>query len=290
MRFLPVLLSIPGLLAGQIDSRTQSEYSAKVYVALSDPQAHAIRPSSLPAFQLKIDGVEVSSFGVEPAVDPLSVVVVLEGMGAVETTRLRKASHGLVSSIRQQNPQSRVGLMLVPGPKFPVMRRAAADASEIDKTVSTFLGADQTAPLLESILVATRALATEQSSRRIVVALAAGVESNHGVSAPKQVLDELRRAGVSLWSIDLGWDALTIGPAEGKVLAAASAQSGGIHAFANSTSFDRVIQELLNLIYSQYVITYRRPSGLSQSSRLQVGVRTDDGVRVVAPTWVSDIR
>ena len=264
----------------------QAPVPNQVHVALTDAKGNPLSNATARTFEVRIDEIEAPVLSAMPATQPLALVLVVEGMEAPWTQNIRKAMRAMLESVRKQNPASRIGLMLAPGPAPPMMHNVVAGTAELDKEISRFVGGAQDAPLLESILVACQSLETEKSTRRIVIALAAGANSNHGVSAPSRVLAGLRQSGVSLWALDLGWGARTVSPAEERVLQEAVHLSGGRHVFSNPTAVTDAAKRVLEVIHSQYLVTYRRPDQASDRPSLRIGVRSDTAV-VVAPSWVA---
>jgi hypothetical protein len=282
-RALVAWLTLGGLLAGP---PVQTPVSDRVHVALTDPKGIPFSSATAPTFEVRVDGIDAPVLSAVRATEPLAVVVVVEGMQEMWTTALRKSMRALVASIRQQNPESRVGLMLAPGPAAPTMYSVADAEPELEKAISQFVGGAQTAPVLESILVASRGLEAEKSTRRMVFAFAAGENSNHHVSAPGRVLRELRRAGVSLWAFDMGWSAMSLGPKEERVLASTARLSGGRHEYSSPSALESMLTRVIDVIRSQYLVTYRRPDRSAENPALRVGVRMENAI-VLAPSWVS---
>ena len=218
------------------------------------------------------------------ATEPLALVIVIEGLQMQVTPEVRKTMRAVVASMRRHNPASRVGLMLSQGPAPPAMYRIGEAEVDLEREISRFIGS-QAPPLLESILVATTSLEAEQSSRRVVLALAAGDSSNHDVGAPSRVLRALRRSGVSLWALDMGWGAQALGLSEERILAEAAQFSGGKREFSRSMVLSDTAARMLDVVHSQYVVTYRMPENTSAKSTLRVVAGRDVAV-VLAPTWV----
>ncbi len=165
------------------------------------------------------------------------------------------------------------------------MRGVIDGEAELENAISRYVGSHETSPLLESIMVAAQTLDTEQSRRRVVLAISLKAESQLDVAAPSRVVRILRTAGASLWALDFGWTIARAGLSEERVLAEATTLSGGRRERLSSTRVLERVERTLDVIFSQYLLTYDMPPDASPDSALLVRVRRDQAT-VLAPTWV----
>jgi hypothetical protein len=275
--FVAASLSVPIALA-------QTEAS-EVYVSVVDEGGKAVSGLAQRDFVLEIDGASPLVLDVRPATEPLSLVVIADDIDVASSQQARTALRTIITSVRARSPNSRVGLMVSEGATTPRLLNVTDGAAALDRTVTRFVQSGGAAPLLESIVVATDALAQESTRRRAVLAVTRQVWADTSVT-PRRIADALQESGAALWAIEI-WPTsgrLAVGREEDTVMREVTRLSGGRRErIFDSISLEATAKRMVDALLSQYVVTYAaRPA--SGPGELRVGVRRG-GVKVFAPGW-----
>lgn len=255
-----------------------------VYVSVAGVDGHPLTSLTVQDFVVSVDGRDQAVLNVRPATDSLSLVLVVDQLYVADQSLLqvRKALQEVVESVRQQNRTARIGLSSQTSP--PKLVSVTEEAHALDRTVSGFFPSPDAAPLLEGIIDATGVLAKESTNRRVVLAITSHRAIDFSVGA-QRISDALRHTRSALWAVEL-WP--TAGGRETRdeaaVLDVVTGLSGGQHAtIYDATALPKTTQQMVDLLLSQYVVTYAPPPP-SGSGALRVGVKRDR-VEVIAPRW-----
>lgn len=282
MKVIPVLalaLAVSSVAAAPLQ-QTQS-----IFVAVNGADGTPVRDLSPADLDLRIADTSVAVTGVVRASEPLSVVIVTDLGNTTMTQQVRDAMHSVVTSVREMNPGSRVGLMLDPGNQSPKMTSVADGTESLDKAINHFVMADDNSPLIEGIMVAAEALAKEPTSRRVVIAIAVRNTRNEAETVtPTRVLNKLRDSQASLWVVNALWPAGSRSLDEGRVLDVGTRSSGGAYYHVQVGELNDQIARLMHTVGGQYRVDYTAPAADVKS--LRVGVRRDGAV-VMAPAWMA---
>lgn len=266
-----VLASVPGAGAPQ---------ARRMFVTVTDANGTPVKDLSAADLVVRVEGRDATVISVTPAADPLSVVVVTEGFSRSLISDARATLRAIVTAVRAQHPDSRVGLMVGDGATAPSMRRVADQAADLDREVSRFFESSPNTPLLDGLLVATQTLAVESSRRRVILALVLG-GSGDSTLTPVRIARAVREADAALWVIEIGGAGRTLGASEGRVLSEVSKASGGRHDSSSLAALASKARHAVEVIGAQYVVTFEAPVAGEVS---MVGVRRS-GLTVYAPAW-----
>jgi hypothetical protein len=132
------------------------------------------------------------------------VVVVSDGLNSQHDVQpARAVLREIVGTIAGRSPDARVGLMTGPdeGTPAPALIGVTPSRADLDRALDRFAPPSFTTPLLEKIVVASRALATEASPRRAVIVVAHN--ATIGSLSLERTAEALRAAGAQLWVLDL---------------------------------------------------------------------------------------
>ncbi len=199
----------------------------RVHVSITDSKGEPQTGVAASDLVIEVNGKPAAGTSVAPAAEPVSIVVVTEGVGRDLVSETRRMMKAVVAGARAIHPDSRVGLMVEDGAAAPVMHHVATDAAALDPTIARFFESSRNAPLLDSILTASQTLALERNSRRAIVAVTWGNAAQVDVMSPTKVSKAVRESGASLWALDMGGREAPLGTAEQRVLSDVTSISGG---------------------------------------------------------------
>ncbi|HUR20024.1 MAG TPA: hypothetical protein VMZ90_04395 [Vicinamibacterales bacterium] len=295
---IPALLSLAigaaDLRSAQATTGAPPSTTRVVYVNAVDAHHASVADLGVPDFVVKEDGKSREVLSVEPAVQGLQVIVLVDDNG---TGVFR---YGLAALAQRLQGRAELAIRVVAN-QVQTLVETTRDVNAWLAGIA-HLGVRPPTPdggqLLEGIFEAARDFRRREATRPVIVALTVGGEEQ----SPRpsgQVLDELWRSGAALHVLFV--ESRTIRPPVavgkpsdlledtfnlGKVLSSGPRESGGqrrdiLSAGAQPVDVQHIAQDLM----SQYAITYSRPAGGSQPRKLQV-TSPRSGVTVIAPTRV----
>lgn len=267
---LLVLLAVGGVGAhGRPSQATRS-----VHAAIVDVRGTPLPGLTAADFSVRVNDRDVNVLSAIPATDPLAIVIVTDGLDLRITPQVREAMRAVVTAAREQAPSSRVGFIGAPSGAVPKLHGVVEGQAQLERTIATFIGSEETWPLLASVLAATETLARERFARRVIIAIGRRHDQPAELIVADREADALRRTGTTLWALDMGWS---------DVLANVAPRSGGHHAITRPEELAATARKLMHMIRSQYLVTYAPPPD-DPAGSLRVGVRRDPAI-VLAPVW-----
>jgi hypothetical protein len=150
---------------------TSAADTRKVLVSVTDAGGAPVLGLTAADFVVQFDGVDQPVLLAEPAREPLSVVVIADGVDPGSAQPVRAALRLVLASLRQEAPDARVGLTLTEAAFRPRMMSVSGEADVLDRTIARFFETGRASPLFESFMFATEALARETTGRRVVLAM-----------------------------------------------------------------------------------------------------------------------
>jgi hypothetical protein len=255
-----------------------------IYVSVTDSKGEPKTGLTAADLVVEVNGKAAAVASVTPAAEPMSIVVVTEGIRQDAISEIRKMMKAVVVGARAIHPDSRVGLMVEDGAAMPKMHAVAADAAGLDAAIARFFESSQNAPLLDGILVASQTLSFEKHIRRVIVVVTAGqADAQADVMSPTKVALAVRGSGASLWVLDLGGREAPNGAAEQRVLSDVTAISGGRQERSSVSSIASLTGRIMATLRGQYAITLE--DGIApKAASPKVSARTKD-LKVLAPAW-----
>jgi len=263
-----------------------SAQGRRVYVSITDSKGEAktgVAPSEI---VVEVGGKPATGTSIAPAAEPVSVVVVTEGIDRERISEIRRMMKAVVAGARAIHPDSRVGLMVEDGAAAPVMHHVTTGAAALDAAIVRFFESSRNAPLLDSILIASRTLALESHARRAIVAVTWGWEAPVDVMSPTKVANAVRASGASFWALDLGGREAPFGTAEQRVLSDVTATSGGRRESTTVASITPLTERIMATLRGQYAISFE-DAFVPGTASPKVTVRTK-GLKVLAPAWPAE--
>lgn len=255
-----------------------------LYVAVTDSKGEPKAGLTAADLVVEVNGKAAAVASIAPAAEPVSIVVVTEGIRRDAISEIRKMMKAVVVGARAIHPDSRVGLMIEDGAAAPKMHTATADAQALDATIGRFFESSPNAPLLDSIMIAAQTLSFEKHARRVIVVVTRGQEdAQTDVMSPVKLSQAVRASGASLWALDLGGRDAPTGAAELRVLSDVTAISGGRRERSTVASVTSLTERILATLRGQYAITLE--DGVApRAASPKVSTRTKD-LKVLAAAW-----
>jgi hypothetical protein len=254
-----------------------------LYVSVTDSKGEPQLGLTASELNVELNGKPAAVAGVVPAAEPVSIVVITEGITRQSISETRKMMQAVVAGARAIHPDSRVGLMVQDGASAPVMRAVTRDVQALNDEISHFFESSKNAPLLDSILVASQVLGLESHPRRAIVAVTWGDGAQVDVMSPERVALAVRASGASLWALDLGGRDSPNGAAEQRALSDVTTASGGRRDRTTIASIAPLTERIMATLRGQYAI--RLEDGLAPRAASPRVTVTGKGMKVLAPAW-----
>jgi hypothetical protein len=271
--------SVVALLAGfaAVVTCAAQATPGTVYVAVADADGRPVSGLTEKDFVVNVDNVTQPLIGVQPASEPLSIVLIAGSIAENDLQQARVALQSVIKRLRQASPNSRVGFIDTDASTVPVLVGLTEGGSGLDRRAARLQRTGEF-DLVEGFLDATRALAREPNHRRDVLVISSG-----GLGSPRADLQRVAQAfkdtRAALWEVH--FESHNAG-ACGNPLAVLT--GGRCETIFDSLALDATAKRVTDLLLSQYAVTYA-PTRTAGPGALQVAVRRG-GVRVLAPVWV----
>jgi hypothetical protein len=257
------------------------------YVSVTDSKGAPAPGITSAELVVEVNGKAAAVASVAPAGEPVSIVVVTEGIRRDAISEIRKMMKAVIVGARAIHPDSRVGLMIHDGAVAPKMHTVTTDAQALEAEMGRFFESSPNAPLLDSILVAAQTLSFEKHARRAIVAVTRGqADAQTDVMSPTRVALAIRASGASLWALDLGGREAPTGAAEQRVLSDVTANSGGRRERSSVSSIESLTERIMATIRGQYAITLEDGVAAKAASP-RVTARNKD-LKILAPAWPAE--
>jgi hypothetical protein len=294
----------------------------QVVVTVTDTATlRPVRGLPASAFAIREDNLDREVLRVEPATAPLQVVLLADTTTAftrfVQDLRLsaREFSRALLAA----SPGSSVALWEFGGADIPVVpftsdpaalddgadklfpkgtlsnmsaaeRGVAAPPPGASATQLATLGVSRYSGgqdvtgsnLLEAVIGASKALAERPRGRRVIVSFNADASVEASTVQGPAVQEEVRKAGVTWFAVSLN-EKVANGPLRDNVMNVLCPLSGGLRqTIVDIAALAPALRNLADVLTSQYVVTYARPSGTP--TQVLVGIRKE-GLRAATFRW-----
>ncbi|HYT75413.1 MAG TPA: VWA domain-containing protein [Vicinamibacterales bacterium] len=269
----------------RLAARSYAPSDKSIFVSVLDESGKPVKDIVAEDLRLREDGTDREIVSVNPAAQPLQVVVLVDTTdGAAELTQdIRSSINGFIQHLHTASPDAAVSLMEF-GQAAVTAIPFSTSNDDLQKALNRLVPKpNANSVLLEAIHQASDDLAKRPSPRRAIVSLNVEPSDEQSREDPNRVRDSLRKSVAQLWSVSLQRSAIST------KMSNSSAQSGQkinakrdvvLQAFTKSTGGDRqmivgqsailtLLQSYADALTSQYEVTYKRPSGSAQV--VQVG-------------------
>jgi len=246
-------------------------------VSVSDPRGRAVKDLTAADFTVKVGDTETRATSAVIDTRPISIVLIIDGVESTEVLDARAALTEVLKQFRTMAEGVRVGMILGDaGATVPEMQDANTAAAEHNRRVSMFFQVPQTAPPVDTLRVATAALAQEEGRRRAILVL-----SLNRRSASQQYLGDV---ATGLRNADILLGAVETGRGSDQSLWLIHDAVGGRHArVGDVSSLGLVGGRLARALLSAYQVTFDVTEPISQRPRIEVKGRK--GLILIAPAW-----
>jgi hypothetical protein len=262
--------------------------SERIYVSVADSKAQPVRGLTVADFTVALDGREQEVLTVEPATEPVSILIATDRLGMEPNYHsffLGTVLNNFVKQIRQALPGSQFAITTFDGPVVHVASFATPPA-EIDKRLGRLATNQTTAALLDAIMDLGPIAAQSPTPRRVILALFAGYRPEYSVTPVEKSLGALYVSGASLWAVEARSSATNMSnPHREDLVGRGTKMSGGrFEAVGSPVGVETILKRMAALIGAQYVVTYG-PGGGNVNGARAVGVKRP-GLTVHAPAWI----
>jgi hypothetical protein len=282
----------------------QGSSEKRVFVTVLDAQTN--KPvTGLPAsaFAIREDNLDREIVSVAPATDPMSLVVLADTTSAFTrfTRDLRLSTQSFIKQFMGASPGSSVALWEFGGSDIPIVNFTTDEGrlelaagrlfpkgtlSDLDFTTTGSAithGQDITASnLVEAIDSAAKQLAKRPETRRVIFSFNSDLSVEASKLPGQMVQDDVQKANASVFAVSLQ-EQVANGPLRDNVLNNLCPYSGGKRiTILDIAALESALKNVADILTSQYVVTYRRPSGTAR--QVLVGVRVT-GVAANTARW-----
>jgi hypothetical protein len=144
----------------------------RVTTSVFDNRGNPVTGLTASDFVITVGDVPRAATRVDVDPRPLSIVVIVHGTVPDEAFQIRSALASVLKQLRRGGAPVRIGMILgEEGAKVPELQDAQASVAEHDRRAKQFFMADQTAPPVDTIGAAVRALQKEENRRRAILLL-----------------------------------------------------------------------------------------------------------------------
>ena len=264
-----------------------------VYVSVTDGKGNPVTDLAAENFKVKEGGKDREIVRAEPAKAPPHIALLVEERLSMDA-HVREAMFEFVKRMAG----AEMSLITV-GLRNNEMAPFTTDPNIVLKAINDLsLNPQPTSNLTEGIGDISKKLDQENPARPIIVAIA--FSGGQAGPEPKQILNQLRQSGATLYSITFGsasgdnaganasLGTLSDESGREQVLGDGAKQTGGRRIDVVSTAaITKALQDVAADIATQYAVTYALPEGVKPDKRFSIS--TDrKGVTLRAPSAIAD--
>ena len=139
--------------------------------------------------------------------------------------------------------------------------------------------------LLESLMVASRQLASKESPRRAIVSVTFDAPESSAVT-PQIVAETVLKSGAAYWPISIRGSGISAKPVllRETLFSYLPDQTGGLQVSAvSTTALESILARVAAALTSQYEVTYARPNGVTAKV---IEAKSRRGAKVLRASWI----
>jgi VWFA-related protein len=288
--FASLATALAILALGRPEALSALAAGSRVYVSVADSKNKPVTGLTAADFKVAIDDKEQEILSVEPASQPIDVVIITDRLGldpAYSNFTVQHALSGFVKGIRTI-ADSRIALTTFDGPVVRITGLNTPPA-DLNKALGRLSTTDPSGAMLDAVVDAAEMLSESKAERRAIFAVFAAYKRDTSASWNDRTAMTLWRSAASLWSIEvqsLG------GPSGGNVgresvVNQGSVMSGGTHvSVASGFGLENNAKQMADLIVKQYVINYAPGADPNTGLRRKIAVNRN-GAKIMFPSWVA---
>lgn len=297
------IVAVMLLAVGIVGNAFELQGSEKsVYVILTDAQNKPAPPGApAQAFKIREDNIDRDVVRAQQIKDPMAVVLLSDTTSAFmgHERDLRTSSAAFTNRMLKDSPQSSVALWEFGGADIPVENFTSdapkleeatkklfpkGNVSDVDLSGSAVIRGNNIvgSNLLEAIAGASKALAKRPEARRMIVAFHSDLSVEMTSLTGEQIQNEVNKANATLIVVSL--QAITSNAKQrDNALDNLCPVSGGLRITITTVqALAATLENVADVIASQYLVTYSRPSGSAKV--VQVGIAAN-GIKASTARW-----
>jgi VWFA-related protein len=234
-----------------------------ILVSVMDSNGAPVGDLKEAEFAIKEDGADRTITRVEPAKAPIYYAVLLDTTPAASpvVNDVRDALTGFCKLLLSVDSSAKFAFMEFGG--AAMMRQDfTSNLAEIEAVILKMLPKPSESVMNEALLEIARTMQKlPEGSRRVIVTINMEPTKESSNVAPRQIADEIRKSGASVWSIALQSGSRRDANREA-ILKGLTANAGGRWVPLQSpTQLAPFLRSVAANSYQQYAVTYTRPDG-----------------------------
>lgn len=262
----------------------------RVLVTVVDNRSKPVTGLRVLDFQVLIDDVPQEIISVEPATDPVSVVILTDRLGleaAYSPFDLSRALRSFVKTLTAAVPGSQFALTTFDGPVVRVASFGLPPA-ELDRILGRLATVARDSALRDAVMDVCQTVRTAPTPRRAIFTVFAGYRPDMSTTRSELVGRALEVCGASWWAVEArstGENSFGNSDRE-MVVDRGTALSGGTReVVASAIGVETMSKRMAEFIAAQYAVSYAATQNTRSNGIRKVIVSRKD-VRVYAPAWV----
>jgi hypothetical protein len=256
---------------------------AQIYATVVNDAKAPVTGLGTADFVLREGGTRLGVLNAVPAIDPLSVAIVVSGVDAAGLPPVRAAIENLVRTIAERSPGSRLGLVSRTDSPRPLVTMLTADATAIEAVLRAGAGSSQDA--IDGIVAACDALRDAPADRRTVLAIIRPQTGDVPSGSRARLIDAIVGARAALWTVEIA-PATPSAPTPNldDAIAEGARTSGALRErLSAGADVPAATARIASRWLSQYLVTYTWPEPMV--SVFSLTTRHDAG-EVLTPAWM----
>lgn len=258
-----------------------SQADKKMFVSVIDAAGKPVSDVTAEDFAVREDGVEREVTGMKPSSEPLSVALLVDTTAGTERylVGIRKALIAFAHDVLTRNPNNEIAVWEF-GVAAQKVRDFTSDPGQLEKNLGRiYARSDAGSVLLETVYLASEALAKRPSARRAIVVFNVEPSVELTERQPQQINESLMKSRAQLWAVSLQRGAVEGGNRD-SLLNSLVRNAGGVRErILTDAAIEQYLRVYAAALNAQYEVTYKRSSG--NAKVVQTGLRRD-GMKVIA--------